>query len=136
MRAILIEPKFRRISEVNIDESKRTLDEWYRLIGCSMVEVAVYITEHDSILVDEEGLLKKGEKYYFNYNGSTQPFAGNGLITGCDEEGATVSCSISIEEVIKNIMFLDEDEILKYYYEWEKEEGVRAKGSFDGSSEA
>jgi hypothetical protein len=112
MRAILIDAVNQNIEEVNLDEGKDMLQQWYNTLDADMVEVALYIDKYDSILVDEEGLLKPCD-HFFSYHGGHQPFAGNGLIVGIDDEGWTVDCNIDIEEVVHNVKFHSREEILK-----------------------
>ena len=113
MRAIKIDSKNRTVSEIDIDEQKGVLNEWYKAIGCELVEVAHYMSDKNHILVDEEGLLKDITDFFI-YNGNLQPFAGNGLVVGVDEEGKTISCDVTLEEVTKNVTFVNEDEINPY----------------------
>ena len=105
MRAILINAENKTVTEITIDAKKGVLSQWYKNIGCDLVQVGHYISEHDSILVDEEGLFKNPSNF-FSYYGAIQPFAGNGLIVGVDEEGETVGCDITLEEATLNVIFL------------------------------
>lgn len=134
MRAILIDSINKTVVETTIDDTEKVLDQWYKAINCDLVEIAHYITNHDSILVDEEGYLKN-PKHFFSYNGGHQPFAGNGLIVGVNDEGESVDCDITLEEATENIMFLTEDE-LRAYYQDEQETGTSAEGSSYRGSEA
>lgn len=103
MRAILIDSEKKTVSEITINDTN-TLQEWYKHIDCDLVQVAHYLSDHDSILVDEEGLLKNPSNF-FSYYGSHQPFAGNGLIVGVNEEGESVDCDITLEEATLNVIF-------------------------------
>jgi hypothetical protein len=107
MKAILIDSKNKTVSEITIDplNAEALLEEWYKHIDCELVQVAHYISDHDSILVDEEGLLKN-PTHFFTYNGAHQNFAGNGLIVGRDNKGECVSCKITLEEATLNVLFL------------------------------
>lgn len=111
MKAILIDAFNKTVTEVKLDGRKDMLDQWYHVMKVDMVEVAHYINDHDSILVDEEGLLKPCD-HFFLYEGAHQPFAGNGLVVGVDEEGETVDCNISAEEVEQKIEFFTRQEVL------------------------
>ena len=105
MKAILIDVRNKTISLVEVD-NKRVLEDWYELMGCQMVEVAHYFNNHDSILVDEEGLLSlSGDTKFFTIKGGHQPFAGNGLVVGVNNRGESVSPNISVEEVQKMVKF-------------------------------
>ncbi len=115
MKAIFIDSKKQQVSEVEIPETG-TLQAWYKIIGCDMVEIAAYLNpEQDSILVDEEGLMKLNDHSpFFIYEGAHQPFAGNGLVVGVNDEGESVSCKISIDEVKGKVKFTTKDQVLKY----------------------
>lgn len=107
MRAILIDSTKKEITEVNVSKSG-TLQDWYSLIGCEIVEVGHYINNKDSILVDEEGMMGKPTSF-FSYKGARHPyFAGNGLIVGVDENGESVSCSLVASDVVKMVSFHNE----------------------------
>lgn len=111
MKAILIDVYNKQVKELTLDPNKRMLDQWYEHMKCDLVTVAHYINDHDSILVDDEGLLKPCD-HFFNYEGSHQPFAGNGLVVGVDEEGETVACDISLEEVQAKVSFYSRQEVI------------------------
>lgn len=112
MRAIFIDSVNQQVKEVTVDGRKNTLDQWYEILGVTRVETGLYITEHDSIIVDEEGLLKPCD-HFFTYEGAHQPFAGNGLVVGADEEGETVSCDIDEAQVRSKVKFYNKDQIIQ-----------------------
>jgi len=106
MKAILIDVLNENVKMVEIDD-KNVLKDWYKNIGCSMVEVAHYFNNHhDSIMVDEEGLflMNKNSKFFSVVNGH-QPFIGNGLVVGVDRNGKSVDPHISVEEVRSKVSF-------------------------------
>jgi len=107
MKAILIDVKNNTVSDVEVSD-KNTLKEWYNLIDCELVTVAAYIDaeDHDSIIVDDEGLLDiTSETRFFTFEGCPQPYAGNGLIVGVDEEGESVSPKVTADDVRAKIKF-------------------------------
>lgn len=114
MKAILIDVFNKTVTQIKLDNNKDMLDQWYHVIKADIVEVAHYITDYDSILVDEEGLLKSCDHFFF-YEGAHQPFAGNGLIVGVDKEGETVDCDISAKEVENNVQFLSRQDVMESY---------------------
>lgn len=108
MKAIFIDAKNKKVSDIEISD-ENTLQQWYKIIGCDLVEIATYINgKGDSLLVDEEGLFKvEGADYpYFTYEGAHQPFAGNGLIVGEDEDGNSTSPTVTAKDVAGKIVFL------------------------------
>lgn len=111
MKAILIDGFNKTVTELKLDDKKDMLDQWYHALKANMIETAHYITDQDSILVDEEGLLKPCD-YFFTYKGAHQPFAGNGLVVGVDEDGETVDCIITLEEIEQNVEFLSRADVL------------------------
>jgi hypothetical protein len=104
MKAIFINSKNKEVKEVDI---KGDLQSWYETIGCDMVECALYFDDHDSIMVDEEGLFHSECNEFFFVEGGHQPFAGNGLVVGTDENGETVGTKISLDEVKSKVKFMD-----------------------------
>lgn len=108
MRAILINADNQTIEEVNIIENVEVLDQWYKYLNVELVTVGLELNEHDSILVDDEGLLKNPDNFFY-YKGAHQPFAGNGLIVGTDEDGKSVSCNIDLDTVKANVKFMTID---------------------------
>lgn len=115
MKAILIDVKNQTVTDVMYD-GNNSLNEWYRLMGCEMVETAMDIPNKDgdenianTVLVDEEGLLNVDESTkFFTIKGGHQPFAGNGLIVGTNYyNGETVDVGITADDVRDKIKFMN-----------------------------
>jgi len=105
MKAILIDVYNENVRMVEVD-NKNVLKDWYKHIICSMVEVAHYFTQHDSIMVDEEGLFQMNDdSKFFTVDGGHQPFIGNGLVVGVDGRGNSVDPHITVEEVRSKVKF-------------------------------
>jgi hypothetical protein len=102
MKAILINVNERTITEVEVSK-KNTLQDWYKLMGVELVTTACYLDNGDSILVDDEGLLK--ENKYFTYNGEV--YAGNGLVVGTKDDGESCSCKTNIAVIENTVEFYD-----------------------------
>ena len=104
---ILIDPYLKKLTNVNVG-TDNTLQDMYKHIGCSMVEVVNYkhISVVEDIWVDEEALLKRDQRFFkvsnlpYLHNGV---IAGRGLILGSTREGGTISTSLCIEEVTPRI---------------------------------
>ena len=103
MRAILIDPFKRDISEIDIDPS---LDNLYATLGVDLITVARWDKEH-ALILDDEGLLKDRESMeYFWIKGSGQPYAGRGLILG-DDYGDNRAATLELSAVHEVVSFLD-----------------------------
>jgi hypothetical protein len=100
-RGILVDVAKLTVREVQFNGLK----DMYRLIDCDLVECVSYGKDLD-VWVDEEGLLKNDGKGFFMLPSYPQPLKGNGLLTGgVDEDGETVSCTMSLEDAAKLITF-------------------------------
>ena len=108
LTGILIDPFLKKVNTVKVEND---LKDFYRHIGCSMVEI-VNLTQYidntyvQDIWVDEEGLLKRDQRFFkvsdFPFN-NLGVIAGRGLILGSNREGNTISCDLSIEDVLPRI---------------------------------
>ena len=105
MKAILIDVKNQEIKEVEHDN---TLQNIYGLLDCRVFDV-VRIDNVNSIFVDDEGILK--DNLYFQYSGRDHviQLAGNGLILGVDDEGNSISPTLTVEDVKNKVSFLSEE---------------------------
>ena len=104
MKAVLINVKDRTVTDVEI--KGKVLNQWYKLLNCHLVTIGTYLDDHDSIMVDDEGLFGlDSESMFFTFKGAHQPFAGNGLIVGVDDEGNSVSPNVTANDVRSKIKF-------------------------------
>ena len=62
MTGILIDPFLKKLTNVNV-RTENTLQDMYKHIGCSMVEVVSFGDVND-LWVDEEGLLKRDQRFF------------------------------------------------------------------------
>lgn len=109
-KAILIDALNKQVREVTLPDG---LQGWYNAIGCDLVTVAFHISDRDSVLVDDEGLLKE-PMHFFLYDGYLQPLAGNGLVVGCDEEGHTIDHSTTTQAIADKVTFMSRQEVIDY----------------------
>ena len=114
MKAILIDVKTQEIKEVEHDD---TLQNIYDLIDCRAFDL-VRIDDVNSIFVDDEGILK--DNLYFEYSVSDRVFqlAGNGLVLGVDDEGNSISTTLTVEDVEGKVNFLPEGFKVEPYMEF------------------
>ena len=113
VKAILIDVKNQEVKEVEHDN---TLQNIYDLIDCRVFD-SVRIDNVNSIFVDDEGILK--DNLYFQYSGSNGIFqlAGNGLLLGIDDEGNSISPTLTVEDVKDKVRFLSEGFKVEPYME-------------------
>ena len=114
MKAILIDVYEKEIREVDYDG---TLDFIYFNLACGTFDV-VRIDDVNGIFVDDEGLLRQNQ-LYFEYPSSNGIFqlAGNGLILGVDDEGNSISPTLTVEDVKSKVNFLPEGFKVEPYME-------------------
>lgn len=101
-KAIFINAETREIVSVQL---KNQLKETYQLIGCDIVDSALYLQGNDLMVVDGEGYFKSGLSGFF-YDGMF--FYGNAVIWGCDDEGESDDCQSDVTEVSTHIEWVDE----------------------------
>lgn len=102
-KGLLIDAKAHEVREVEITG----LESMYAHIGCDIVEAVYLNTQRDSVFVDEEGLLKP-QQFFFYINGTHQPLAGNGLVLGCTPSGNSVAPkAITKEWLEKNVAYIE-----------------------------
>ena len=109
---ILINVTDETVRQVEVDDDN-VLKSWYKLLICTMVQVAHYFNERDSIMVDEEGLFTMNdESKFFTIEGGHQPFIGNGLVVGVDPmDGVSVDPCISVDEIRAKVKFHNMSEV-------------------------
>jgi hypothetical protein len=109
VRSILIDPKLRRIIDVELpDRDPAMLIEMRRLIGCKSMDHTTISDRHDTIWVSDSGLQQR-TCWAFKIRNS-DPFAGTAIIIGADRHGNTRPPSIPIEWLENDVGWLDEIE--------------------------
>lgn len=96
VKGILIDPVTKTITEVEIKDYD--FQKIYPLIEASTFDV-VELGENDALYVDGFGLKKDPPKPFFQWAGYHSPLSGRGLILGNDDEGDTVSTTLTVESV-------------------------------------
>ena len=114
LTGILIDPFLKKVTTVKVEND---LKDFYRHIGCNLVEVVSFGDVND-LWVDEEGLLKpSGEQRFFKV--SDLPFGHHGVIVGralllkCGDTGGCESTTLTIEDVLPRISwdFIHDDKV-------------------------
>ena len=79
----------------------------YGLLGCELFS-SVYLegVGEDTLYVDDEGLYVENQ-VFFNIKGCPQPLAGRGLILGTNDEGDSIDCMSSLEQIKDMVTWRD-----------------------------
>lgn len=100
MKAFLIDPKAKNITEIDFDKSDyRNINE---ILGCRCFTVTWINTgTTDEVFVDDEGLLSEDTPLYsFQFLGGHQPLVGRGLVLGApDSNGETTPATLTLEKL-------------------------------------
>ncbi|CAB4197186.1 hypothetical protein UFOVP1304_60 [uncultured Caudovirales phage] len=107
MKAFLIDPVAESITEV---EYSGEYQDIYPLIGAETFDVVTLYPNDDSAFIDDEGLLKSPEFFWFHRN-RRDPVAGCGLVLGVDGEGDSIAPTVSREQLAKDIVFANHDDV-------------------------
>lgn len=102
-KSILIDVVNQTVSETTINHYK----EIYHAIGngCSTFDCPYQFDNGDTLYVDDEGLLHDEVHGCFMLDGWSIPCVGNAIIQGTNDEGESVDCKSTIEEIQKQIKF-------------------------------
>ena len=104
IKGILIDAEKRTVKEVQVIGDYKAI---YPFLGVGVDCFAlVGINDTESIYVDDEGLLKNPRNFIL-FKGYRGALAGNGLILGSNEEGESISTSLTVEWVKKQVKFAD-----------------------------
>lgn len=117
IRAILIDPAVRSITEVEYDGEWRSIPEKH--LQCDVFDAVT--ADIGTIFVDDEGLYNETYDYCL-IEGIPQPLAGRLLLFGpTDEEGDATPCILKIEQIERMIRWISKEkakEILGPESEW------------------
>ena len=102
MRAILIDPYTRTVTEIDHDG---TLDGLYKTLQCDTVD-AVQVGPRDTLWLDDEGFLQAGRPVY-RLGDSPTPLAGRGLILGVGKDGNERATTIPLTAVARTVKWTD-----------------------------
>ena len=110
MRAIIINPEDRTITETETDGSLKSLQQIVR----GLIE-PVYqgLDDNHHCYVNEEGLLNDPQ-YFFMFTDGHQPLAGRAVILSTTNDGGEAPCTLSVDWVKERVTFMD----LKAAHQW------------------
>lgn len=107
-KGFLINVETKEITEVLIKDIKHVRD----LIGndCSFFS-PVMLDENNDLMVDDEGLNKNPQHFFF-FKGLPNPLAGNAILIGWDKKEADATdSSHSLEWIKNNIIFMNKRDV-------------------------
>jgi hypothetical protein len=103
MRAIIVNPEDRTITETEIDGSLKTLQQ---IVGGLIEPVYHGLDDNHHCYVNEEGLLHD-PLYFFMFTDGHQPLAGHGVILSTTDDGGEAPCTLSVDWVKQRVTFMD-----------------------------
>lgn len=103
VKCYVINPFARTVTE---NQYRGDYRELYDLIGCDCFTTVTVNREHDSIFVDDEGLIRNKPQEFFAWKGYEHPLAGIGVILGCDEEGESVEPVMTLDQVRSSVAWI------------------------------
>lgn len=104
MRAILIDPFERTVTEVEFNGDWRSIKEHIGN-GCDLFWTGPRLPNEDTVYVDDEGLFKSDQEF-FQFSDYPEPLAGRGLVLGTDERGDSVEVKSTLEEIRELVTFV------------------------------
>lgn len=114
MRAIYVDAEKREVREVELEHGHRRdvagrgahLRDLQRLVG-GFITIALVLGNGDTLYVDDEGLLKSPENFFY-IAATGQPFAGNGVLVGPATRGGYDSAALSTLDAVRAaVTFID-----------------------------
>jgi hypothetical protein len=105
MRAYLIDPALRTVTEVEYNGDYKTI---YDLIDCRTFQI-IHLDE-DCVYLDDEGRFKP-QPHWFILGIFPEPLCGKALILGQDEEGDSVEPKMSVERATAYVHFVSAEEL-------------------------
>lgn len=106
MRAIKIDVEKREVSFIEIESGLRPM---YNAIGngCNCITSVIEYENQDMMYADDEALLDpENIKGGFMYPDWQFPVVSNVIILGTDEEGNSVDCKSTLEEIKSDLRFI------------------------------
>ena len=105
IKAIKFNCETKTIEEIELNGS---LEDFYKHIGnnCSLMEIGLNFDHkgvRNSVIIDEEGRINNSPIGGVVIGGCI--FVGNALIVGYDEEGESISTSVTLEEAQKGMNY-------------------------------
>jgi len=112
MKAILINVVEKKVQKIDIDEFNLQ-NSLYGFIGngCSYIATPVRYDNGDVMFIDDEGYLHENLLGGFYYPDYRTPICGNAVIIGENDEGDSMDCRSTLEEIEQNLKWLGDFDI-------------------------
>ena len=110
MRAIIINPEDRTITETEIDGALKSLQQ---ILGGLIEPVYQGLDDNHHCYVNEKGLLDNPQ-HFFMFTDGHQPLAGHGVILSSTDDGGEAPCTLPLDWVKERVTFMD----LKAAHQW------------------
>jgi hypothetical protein len=114
MKAIKIDVRTKKVYEIELEEGLQAI---YDNLNCNTFSCPIQYENDDCMYCDDEALLfPELIEGAFIYPDWSYPIVSNALIIGTDEDGNSVDCKSTIEEISKGIKFIDKnnDNLIRY----------------------
>lgn len=111
INVLFIDAENKEVTKLNVNPS---LETWYSLIKCELVESVYYPDGVHFMYVDEEALLKSPSSFFI-MDSFTYPVAGNAILMGIDSNGDSKSCDLEPEDV--DVKFMDLEDVKKWMFQ-------------------
>lgn len=116
LTGILIDPWEKRIKEVEV--SQNDITDIYKLLDIQVFTV-VGLSDSESLFIDDEGLFKNDQRFFYTELYPHNPLAGKGLILGLDRaSGDSKSTRFTVEELENKVMWISDP------VQWMRKEGM------------
>lgn len=111
MRAILINPVLRLVTEVEYNGDYRQIYEHINARTFEIVSLPGPNGTEVCVFVDEEGLLNGNPHGWFTIEGYAQPLRGRGLVLGSNDECESVASPLNATQVAAMVQFPSDTEV-------------------------
>ena len=104
MKAFLINPKLKEVTEVEIDTSIEAIQD---LIGFKTIDSDEIDSNFDQLFFDEECFIRQQDQVGRFKVDNLAPIAGKGVIANSSDNGKTISSpQVTLADLIKRVTFL------------------------------
>jgi len=111
MKAILINPENKTVIQIELEKG---IDAIYKQLDCDVFTAPVVFENDDTLYCDDEGLFKPEMIGGIIYPDWSYPIVGKSLIIGTNDEGESVDCKSTIDDIKKGLTWVSKEEAEKW----------------------